>query len=82
VFSDNNFQSAEEVKGVLTKYRKYTARATQELRGGQPQAAPIWCKLERAGNDAYDGRRVGLKLNLTHVIDGFHGNEHTLPITR
>src|SRR6266404_6174558 len=23
VFSDNNFQSAEEVKGVLTKYRKY-----------------------------------------------------------
>src|SRR5260370_8533697 len=24
---------------------------------------------------------LDLKLNLTHVIDGFHGNEHTLPIT-
>jgi hypothetical protein len=23
---------------------------------------------------------LDLKLNLTHVIDGFHGNEHTLPI--
>jgi len=28
---------------------------------------------------AHDGRRAGSKLNLTHVIDGFHGNEHTLP---
>src|SRR5207249_2731963 len=24
---------------------------------------------------------LDLKLNLTHAIDGFHGNEHTLPIT-
>src|SRR5207253_10397822 len=24
---------------------------------------------------------LDLKLNMTHVIDGFHGNEHTLPIT-
>jgi hypothetical protein len=24
---------------------------------------------------------LDLKLDLTHVIDGFHGNEHTLPIT-
>src|SRR5258708_29120867 len=24
---------------------------------------------------------LDLKLNLTHVIDGFHGNEHTLPVT-
>src|SRR5947209_19272864 len=24
---------------------------------------------------------LDLKLDLTHLIDGFHGNEHTLPVT-
>src|SRR5581483_8148078 len=47
----------------------------QELHRRQPQASKE-LEMMPTTEGALD-----LKLDLTHVIDGFHGNEHTLPIT-
>ena len=83
VFSDNNFQSMEEVKGVLTKYRKYygTHNIKSYLVGNRKQRQfMVEASKELEMMPTTEGA-LDLKLNLTHVIDGFHGNEHTLPIT-
>jgi Tol biopolymer transport system component len=83
VFSDNNFQSAEEVKGVLTKYKKYygTHNIKSYVVGNRKQRQfMVEASKELEMMPTTEGA-LDLKLNLTHVIDGFHGNEHTLPIT-
>jgi Tol biopolymer transport system component len=83
VFSDNNFQSMEEVKGVLTKYRKYygTHNIKSYVVGNRKQRQyMVQASKELEMMPTTEGA-LDLKLNLTHVIDGFHGNEHTLPIT-
>jgi len=83
VFSDNNFQSMEEVKGVLTKYRKHygTHNIKSYLVGNRKQRQfMVQASKELEMMPTTEGA-LDLKLDLTHVIDGFHGNEHTLPIT-
>jgi len=83
VFSDNNFQSAQEVKGVLTKYKKYygTHNIKSYVVGNRKQRQyMVEASKELEMMPTTEGA-LDLKLNLTHVIDGFHGNEHTLPIT-
>jgi hypothetical protein len=83
VFSDNNFQSTEEVKGVLTKYKKYygTHNIKSYVVGTRKQRQfMVEASKELEMMPTTEGA-LDLKLNLTHVIDGFHGNEHTLPIT-
>jgi Tol biopolymer transport system component len=83
VFSDNDFKSEEEVKGVLTKYRKYygTHNIKSYIVGNRKQRQfMVEASKELEMMPTTEGG-LDLKLNLTHVIDGFHGNEHTLPIT-
>ena len=83
VFSDNNFQTEEEVKGVLTKYQKYygTHNIKSYLVGTRKQRQfMVQASKELQMMPTTEGA-LDLKLDLTHVIDGFHGNEHTLPIT-
>jgi Tol biopolymer transport system component len=83
VFSDNNFQSVEEVKGVLTKYKKYygTHNIKSYVVGNRKQRQfMVEASKDLEMMPTTEGA-LDLKLNLTHVIDGFHGNEHTLPIT-
>src|SRR5258707_11191121 len=83
VFSENNFQSAEEVKGVLTKYKKYygTHNIKSYVVGNRKQRQfMVQAAKELEMMPTTEGA-LDLNLNLTHVIDGFHGNEHTLPIT-
>jgi Amidohydrolase family len=83
VFSDNNFQSADEVKGVLTKYKKYygTHNIKSYVVGNRKQRQyMVEASKDLEMMPTTEGA-LDLKLNLTHVIDGFHGNEHTLPIT-
>jgi len=83
VFSDNNFQSAEEVKGVLTKYRKYygTHNIKSYLVGNRKQRQYMVEAAKELEMMPTTEGALDLKLDLTHVFDGFHGNEHTLPIT-
>src|SRR6266436_6812011 len=83
VFSDNNFQSTDDVKGVLTKYKKYygTHNIKSYVVGNRKQRQyMVEASKELEMMPTTEGA-LDLKLNLTHVIDGFHGNEHTLPIT-
>ncbi|HEY2546543.1 MAG TPA: amidohydrolase family protein [Candidatus Acidoferrum sp.] len=83
VFSDNDFKSEEEVKGVLTKYKKYygTHNIKSYIVGNRKQRQfMVEASKELEMMPTTEGG-LDLKLNLTHVIDGFHGNEHTLPIT-
>src|SRR5579884_2118291 len=83
VFSDNNFQSEQEVKGVLTKYRDYygTHNIKSYIVGNRRQRQfMVQASKELEMMPTTEGA-LDLKLDLTHVIDGFHGNEHTLPIT-
>lgn len=83
VFSDNNFQSEQEVKGVLTKYRNYygTHNIKSYIVGNRKQRQfMVEASKELEMMPTTEGA-LDLKLNLTHVIDGFHGNEHTLPVT-
>ncbi len=82
IFSDNNFQSVEEVKGVLTRYKKYygTHNLKSYVVGNRKQRQfMVQASKELEMMPTTEGA-LDLKLNLTHVIDGFHGNEHTLPI--
>ncbi len=83
VFSDNNFQSEEEVKGVLTKYKKYygTPNIKSYIVGDRKQRQFMVQASKELGMMPTTEGGLDLKLDLTHVIDGFHGNEHTLPIT-
>jgi Tol biopolymer transport system component len=83
VFSDNDFKSEDEVKGVLTKYKKYygTHNIKSYIVGNRKQRQfMVQASKELEMMPTTEGG-LDLKLNLTHVIDGFHGNEHTLPIT-
>ena len=83
VFSDNNFQSVEEVKGVLTRYKKYygTPNIKSYVVGNRKQRQFMVQASKELGMMPTTEGALDLKLNLTHAIDGFHGNEHTLPIT-
>jgi Tol biopolymer transport system component len=83
VFSDNNFQSMEEVKGVLTKYRKYygTRNIKSYIVGNRRQRQYMVQAAKELEMMPTTEGGIDLKLDLTHVIDGFHGNEHTLPVT-
>src|SRR6266403_2099416 len=82
VFSDNNFQSTEDVKGVLTKYKKYygTHNIKSYLVGNRKQRQYMVQAAKELEMMPTTEGALDLKLDLTHVIDGFHGNEHTLPI--
>jgi Tol biopolymer transport system component len=83
VFSDNNFQSVQEVKGVLTKYRDYygTHNIKSYIVGNRKQRQYMVQAAKDLEMMPTTEGALDLKLDLTHVIDGFHGNEHTLPIT-
>jgi Tol biopolymer transport system component len=83
VFSDNNFQSMEEVKGVLLKYKKYygTHNIKSYIVGNRRQRQYMVQAAKELEMMPTTEGGLDLKLDLTHVFDGFHGNEHTLPIT-
>ena len=82
VFSDTDFQSAEEVEAVVAKYKKYYRTNTLKsyMIGNRKQRQ--WmieaCRKNQVMPTTEGG--LDLKLNLTHAIDGFSGNEHSLPV--
>jgi Tol biopolymer transport system component len=82
VFSDNDFQSADEVLGVVSRYKKYYRTNTLKsyMIGNRRQRE--WMIEACRKNEVMPTTEGGLdvKLNLTHAIDGFSGNEHSLPV--
>lgn len=82
IFSDNNFRSVEHARAVLRRYKEhYGVRNLKAYLAGDRgqrqylvQAAKE-LKLMPTTEGALD-----MRMNLTHAIDGFSGNEHALPV--
>jgi len=82
IFSNNNFQSLDEVKSVLERYKKYyrTGNLKSYIVGNRKQRQwMVQASKELEMMPTTEGG-LDLKLDLTHVLDGFAGNEHSLPI--
>ncbi len=82
VFSDTDFQSADEAESVVARYKKYFRTNTLKsyMIGNRRQRE--WmvaaCRKHEVMPTTEGG--LDLKLNLTHALDGFSGNEHSLPV--
>ena len=82
IFSNNNFRSFEHARAVLRRYKDHygvrNLKAYLSGDRGQRQylaEAAGELKLMPTTEGALD-----MRMNLTHAIDGFSGNEHALPV--
>jgi Tol biopolymer transport system component len=83
VFSSDNVQSLEDSQDVLKRYSKYwdTKTIKQYMAGNRQQRQwLIMAAREQKLMPTLEGG-LDLKLNLTQIMDGYPGLEHTLPIT-
>ncbi len=82
VFSQDNVQSLDEARDVLKRYSQYwdTKTIKQYMAGNRQQRQwIIMAAKEQKLMPTLEGG-LDLKLNLTQIIDGYPGLEHTLPI--
>lgn len=82
VFGNTDFQSAQAAKSVVEKYAKYYRTNTLKSYtvGNRKQRQwMIEASKEHRIMPTTEGS-LDLKLDFTHAIDGFSGNEHSLPI--
>jgi len=83
VFPDTDFQSLDDAVAVVERYRKFyrTPYLKSYMVGNrkQRQWMVMACKKEGVMPTTEGG--LDAKMDLTHAIDGFSGNEHSLPIT-
>jgi len=83
VFPDNDFQSLDDVDDVVRRYHDFyrTAYLKSYLVGNRKQRQWMVMACKKEGIMPTTEGGLDMKLNLTHAIDGFSGNEHSLPIT-
>jgi Tol biopolymer transport system component len=82
IFASNDFQSYQDTLAVVTRYKKYyrTNTVKSYTVGNRKQREWIvQASKENRLMPTTEGA-LDLKLDLTHAIDGFSGNEHALPI--
>jgi Tol biopolymer transport system component len=82
VFSRDNVQSLDDARDVLKRYSEYwdTKTIKQYMAGNRQQRQwIIMAAREQKLMPTLEGG-LDLKLNLTQIIDGYAGLEHTLPI--
>ena len=83
VFPDTDIQSLDDAKSIVERYKRFyrTNHLKSYLVGNRKQRE--WVVEACLANQVMPTTEGGLdfKLNLTHVIDGFSGNEHSFPIT-
>ena len=82
VFSNTDFQSAQAAKNVVEKYAKYYRTNTLKsytVGNRQQRQWMIEASRENRIMPTTEGS-LDLKLDFTHAVDGFSGNEHALPI--
>jgi len=82
VFSSSDFQSLEDARRAVAKYKQYYKTNTLKSYAVGNRRQRQWmvqaCK-EHGIMPTTEGA-LDLKLDLTHVVDGFSGNEHSFPI--
>jgi Tol biopolymer transport system component len=82
VFSNNDFQSYEATLAYLRRYKEHyrTPNIKSYMVGNRKQRQWVVQASKELGlMPTTEGGR-DMKLDITHAIDGFHGNEHTLPV--
>ncbi|MEO8026993.1 MAG: amidohydrolase family protein, partial [Bryobacteraceae bacterium] len=82
IFADNNFQSLDDARNVVKRYKQYyrTNTVKSYMVGNRRQRQwMVQACLENGIMPTTEGG-LDLKLNMTHALDGFEGNEHSLPI--
>jgi Tol biopolymer transport system component len=82
VFSRDNVQSLDDARDVLRRYSEYwdTKTIKQYMAGNRQQRQwIIMAAREQKLMPTLEGG-LDLKLNLTQILDGYAGLEHTLPI--
>jgi len=82
VFPDADFQSLDDVKSVVSRYKKYyrTNSLKSYMVGNRQQREWMVESCKELGVMPTTEGGINAKLDLTHVLDGFAGNEHSLPI--
>ncbi len=82
IFSSTDFQSLDEARHVIEKYKKYYRTNTVKSYTVGNRKQREWVVMACKENEMMPTTEgaLDLKLDLTHAIDGFEGNEHALPI--
>ncbi len=82
VFSDTVIKSKEQAVKVLTRYKDHyrTKNIKAYLTGNRQQRQYVIEAAKEVGIMPTTEGGLDAKLDLTHMIDGFAGNEHNLPI--
>ena len=81
VFSNNDFQSYEATLAYLRRYKEHyrTPNIKSYMVGNRQQRQwVVKAAQELQLMPTTEGGR-DMKMDITHAIDGMHGNEHTLP---
>ena len=82
VFSNNDFQSYDATLAYLKRYKEHyrTPNIKSYMVGNRKQRQWVVQASKELGlMPTTEGGR-DMKLDITHAIDGMHGNEHTLPV--
>ncbi|HUH13100.1 MAG TPA: amidohydrolase family protein, partial [Longimicrobiales bacterium] len=83
IFRRSDFKSYDEVEAYLRRYAEHyrTENIKSYVVGNRQQRQWVVMASDTLGlMPTTEGAR-DMKLDITHAIDGFHGNEHTLPVT-
>jgi hypothetical protein len=82
IFSDNAFKTMDEAKGVMQRYKEHyrTRNLKSYIVGNRKQRQLVVQAAHELEMMPTTEGGLDLKLDLTHVLDGFAGNEHSLPI--
>jgi Tol biopolymer transport system component len=82
IFSNTDFQSYEATLSYLKRYKQhYRTRNIKSYMVGNRQQRQ-WVVMAAKELELIPTTEGGsdMKMDLTHAIDGMHGNEHTLPV--
>jgi len=83
VFPDTDFQSFDDADDVVRRYRQFyrTTYLKSYLVGNRKQRQWMVMACKKEGVMPTTEGALDTKLDFTHALDGFSGNEHSLPIT-
>lgn len=84
LFANNRVRSPEDVDRLLERYRDFyrTPNVKSYLIGNRQQRRWMVASAARHGMLPTTEGNGELELDITHAIDGFHGNEHSMPAGR
>jgi len=82
VFSSTNFGSFEETRSYLQRYKRHyrTSNLKSYMVGNRKQRQWVTMAAKELEMMPTTEGGLDLKLDLTHALDGFAGNEHALPV--